>query len=145
MKRATWSFPGYSHGYLPDGNYTGTIPAANISDVAGNAPVSSIVATFYFVDGDANHDRTVDLTDFTFLASNFNQSGRTFSQGDFDYSGTVDLTDFTILASKFNTTLSPAAGNVAAEAVTPLSGARGMSDLFSDEVVRDNRLIDLLV
>ena len=28
-QRATWSFPGYANGYLPDGNYTATIAADN--------------------------------------------------------------------------------------------------------------------
>ena len=77
---------------------------------------------FFVLAGDANHDRTVDLTDFTTLAANFNASGKQFSDGDFNYDGTVDLTDFTILASKFNYTLSPA-NSVAAEAATPLGAA----------------------
>src|SRR5947208_279355 len=37
-QRATWSFPGYTNGYLPDGNYTATIAAASVADLAGNSP-----------------------------------------------------------------------------------------------------------
>jgi hypothetical protein len=65
----------------------------------------------YTYSGDANLDRKVDLTDFTFLASNFNQPGRFWYDGDFNYDGTVDLTDFTLLAANFNTT----AGSVGAD------------------------------
>src|SRR5206468_3282975 len=54
--------------------------------------------------GDANLDGAVDLTDFTFLASSFNGTGKVWLNGDFNYDGTVDLTDFTVLASNFNTT-----------------------------------------
>jgi hypothetical protein len=50
------------------------------------------------------------LTDFTFLASNFNATGQTWQHGDFNYDGTVDLTDFTILAANFNYTLPADAG-----------------------------------
>jgi autotransporter-associated beta strand protein len=61
--------------------------------------------TYY---GDSNLDNTVDLTDFTFLAANFNKvGGATWLQGDYNYDGNVDLTDFTFLAANFNKTLSP--------------------------------------
>jgi hypothetical protein len=63
----------------------------------------------YTYSGDANLDRTVDLTDFTILASNFNRTGKFWYDGDFNYDGTVDLTDFTLLASNFNQSL-PAGG-----------------------------------
>jgi GH43 family beta-xylosidase len=71
----------------------------------GQSVDTTAVLVRYTVDGDANLDRTVDLTDFTFLATNFNGTNKSWSQGDFNYDGTVDLTDFTILASRFNQTL----------------------------------------
>jgi hypothetical protein len=58
--------------------------------------------------GDANLDNTVDLTDFTILASNFNATNKTWQAGDFNVDGNVDLTDFTMLASNFNRTVTPA-------------------------------------
>jgi hypothetical protein len=61
-----------------------------------------VLAIQYFIGGDANGDDMVDLTDFTFLAANFNTTGKSHADGDFDHNGTVDLTDFTILASNFN-------------------------------------------
>jgi hypothetical protein len=55
-----------------------------------------------FLDGDANLDNKVDLTDFTILAGNFNGTGKSWAQADFNGDGHVDLTDFTFLAGNFN-------------------------------------------
>jgi hypothetical protein len=43
----------------------------------------------------------VDITDPGILATNWQQSPRTFSQGDFNYDGTVDITDLGILATNW--------------------------------------------
>jgi hypothetical protein len=51
--------------------------------------------------GDANLDGGVDITDLGILATNWQQSGRSFSHGDFDYSDTVDITDLGILATNW--------------------------------------------
>jgi hypothetical protein len=126
---------------LADGNYEATLAAGSVHDAANQPMNSDYVLPFFVLTGDANRDRNVDLTDFTFLAANFNQSGKTFTDGDFDYSGTVDLTDFTYLASRFNTSLAPpsASINVAAKAVTPLGrgdNVRDLTDLlFSEQPV----------
>src|SRR5207253_7893136 len=57
----------------------------------------------YTLDGDANLDQRVDLTDFTILAANFNGRGSTvWAQADFNSDGAANLTDFTILAAHFN-------------------------------------------
>jgi hypothetical protein len=69
---------------------------------AGQSADTTSILLRYTYYGDANLDKKVDLTDFTFLAANFNGTSRFWSQGDFDYTGTVDLTDFTLLASNFN-------------------------------------------
>src|SRR5205085_6832188 len=77
-------------------------------DDAGNSRVHVAPALY----GDADLSGRVDLTDFTFLASNFNkQSGATWNSGDFNYDDKVDLTDFTLLASNFNQTLPADAGS----------------------------------
>jgi hypothetical protein len=47
----------------------------------------------------------VNLNDFNILASNFGQSGTTFSQADFSYDGITNLDDFNILAGKFGAAL----------------------------------------
>ena len=70
------TFPGYANGTLPDGDYTLTVSATGVSDLAGN-PLNggtNYTMTFYFLNGDANHDRHVNLLDFNILAGNFNQS-----------------------------------------------------------------------
>ena len=60
---------------------------------------------FFFLRGDANHDATVDLTDFNTLAAHFGASGRFWFDGDFNYDGSVNLADFNILATRFGETL----------------------------------------
>jgi hypothetical protein len=80
------------------------------------APGDALVR--YTLEGDANLDHVVDLTDFTLLASNFNGTGKIWTQADFDYSGGVDLTDFTLLASNFNQSVPAAA---------PQASGQGMS------------------
>ena len=89
---------------LTDGNYHAVLSAAGVSDPAGNHPAADATVDFFVLAADANHDRTVDLTDFTVLAANFNGTAKTWPQGDFNYDGHVDLTDFTILATNFNGT-----------------------------------------
>jgi hypothetical protein len=119
---ATLSFPGatggIAPGILPDGNYHVTISSAGVTDTSGNPldgnadglPGPDYGFDFFVLSGDANHDRNVDLSDFTVLAANFNTSGRDYSQGNFNYDGAglVDLSDFTILAAHFNQSLAPA-------------------------------------
>ena len=52
--------------------------------------------------GDANHDGTVDLQDFSILKDNFGiTSGATWEQGDFNNDGSVDLQDFSTLKENF--------------------------------------------
>ena len=62
---------------------------------------SNFVFDFFFLNADANHDRAVDTLDFNVLASNFAQTGKTFSQGNFNYDGFVDTLDFNLLAAQF--------------------------------------------
>jgi len=126
---------------LADGNYRVTIPPGAVVDPTGNAMSPAVTFDFFVLAGDANHDRTVDLTDFTFLASNFNGTGKTFSDGDFNYDGKVDLTDFTMLAANFNRTLSPS--TPAALAAAP--AARAGSTVFSGDAVSRDRLVDGLI
>jgi hypothetical protein len=99
-------------GILPDGDYHAVF-AAGILDRFGNASVDPVLLDFFFLNGDANRDRRVNLADFNILAANFGQSNRTFSQGDFDYSGNVNLSDFNLLASRFGAAIVPAAGDAA--------------------------------
>ena len=105
---ATFTFPGFTNGVLPDGRYRATLLAAGVTDPAGNPLAANHVSEFFVLAADANHDGSVNLGDFNVLAANFGQSPRNFTQGDFDYSGTVNLADFNILASRFGMVLTRA-------------------------------------
>jgi hypothetical protein len=94
---ATFEFSGV----LPDGNYRATIFAAGVIGSNGLPMTQDEVFDFFFLVGDANHDRLVNLADFNALAANFGQSGRDFTQGDFNYDSLVNLDDFNILAGRF--------------------------------------------
>ena len=106
---ATFTFPGYAHGILPDANYTAQL-SGQVPDLFGNTMGTDFNFDFFFMTGDANHDARVNLVDFNILAANFNHSPRTFVQGDFNYDQTVNLLDFNLLASRFNTALPAATG-----------------------------------
>jgi hypothetical protein len=75
---ATFTYTGGT--FLPDGDYTATLNAAAspirraIRCRRTSCPASSSSQ------GDANHDRAVNLLDFNILASNFGQSPRDFTQ-----------------------------------------------------------------
>jgi glucose/arabinose dehydrogenase len=108
---ATFSFPGYAdaNGALPDGNYRATIAANAVSDVSNNNLASGLSFDFFSLQADANHDRIVDVTDLGILATNWQTTGRTFSQADFNYDGVVDVTDLGILATAWQKNLPPPA------------------------------------
>jgi hypothetical protein len=105
--------PGESFRVLTYGSHTGDFTSVtNATAFAGlrfnrsyDATGLNLIASG--LGGDANLDGTVDLTDFTFLAANFNLSNKTWLDGDFNGDHSVDLTDFTILASDFQQTTPP--------------------------------------
>ena len=68
---------------------------------AGNPLANDFSASFFFVAGDADHNRTVNALDFNAMAGNFGASPRSFSQGDFNYDTIVNALDFNILAKAF--------------------------------------------
>jgi hypothetical protein len=113
VQTATISFPGFAGGILTDADWE-LKANGDINDVAGNNFPGTIF-DFFFLRGDANRDRRVNLQDFNILASNFGQTPRNFSQGDFNYDTVVNLQDFNILASRFGTALAarsaPAGGS----------------------------------
>jgi autotransporter-associated beta strand protein len=60
------------------------------------------IEIMYTLLGDANLDGNVNGTDFTILATNFNQGGKSWDQGDSNYDGSTNGTDFYLLAANFN-------------------------------------------
>jgi hypothetical protein len=121
---ATVTFPGFTAGILTDADWQMQV-AANVTDLAGNN-FAGTTFSFFFLNGDANRDRTVNLQDFNTLAANFGQSPRNFSQADFNYDGTVNLSDFNILAARFGTSVGPQS-TIAA----PTFGDRPIDDLLA--------------
>jgi hypothetical protein len=80
--------------------------ALGSTSFAGRTLSSPAVLIRYTLSGDSDLSGTVDLTDFTYLAANFNTLGTSsWLQGDYNYDGNTDLTDFTFLAANFNQTV----------------------------------------
>jgi hypothetical protein len=77
-----------------------------IADPAGNVFAAGTESSFFFLNGDANHDRAVDFADLILLSQNYNRTvGMTFSTADLNYDGKVDFGDLIILSQRYNQTL----------------------------------------
>jgi hypothetical protein len=107
---------------LPDGNFKATI--SGVTDIAGNALDGSNVQAFYFLNGDATGDRTVNALDFNTLAGHFGSSGAGFSGGDFDFDGTVTTADFDAIALHWGKVVPVPSGGL------PLAGKVAPANLF---------------
>lgn len=96
---------------LANGRYELTMPAAAVSDVAGNLLAASLNLQFLQLAGDATGNGVVDFDDLLITAQNYNTNGKSFSQGNFNYdgSGIVDFSDLLILAQNYNLSLIQAA------------------------------------
>jgi predicted outer membrane repeat protein len=102
-RTATWQFTST----LPDGNYRANLAAGTITDVLGVPLEYDLLGDFYVLGGDANRDRVVDIRDLYIIATNWQGSGKVFSQGDFNYDGKVDAKDLGILSSHWQQALPP--------------------------------------
>ena len=102
------------------GGSTGTFDTVNFNDTAlttahqGNGLFRNVIydannVTFenlLALEGDADGDKDIDITDFNILASNFDDAGansatNSWTTADFDADGDIDITDFNFLASNF--------------------------------------------
>ena len=103
-------------GPLPDGNYQATLAAGSVLDMQGNGLAEASVANFFFLAGDANHDRSVGFADLVAVAQNYGTTGKNFSQGNvsYDLDGNVGFEDLVIVAQRYNATLPQPSVNVAA-------------------------------
>jgi T5SS/PEP-CTERM-associated repeat protein len=82
-----------------------TASQLGIGSFDGETVGASAVVVRYTAAGDSDLSGSVDLTDFTYLAANFNGTGKDWLAGDYNYDGSVDLTDFSYLASNFNVSI----------------------------------------
>ncbi len=113
-----------SPSYLPDGNYAITVWSGGVADLLGDplvithresrvndvdldsdGTITPDERGLYFLNGDFNRDRTVDLADFTIYRNNFGLTGRTFATGDADGDGTVSLSDYTAMRNNYSRNL----------------------------------------
>jgi hypothetical protein len=85
----------------------GIADAANIystfpATFAGyNVPDNSALLIRYTLYGDANLDRTTDIRDLYFLASNWQQYSRRWDQGDFNFDQVTNAADLGLLSSNW--------------------------------------------
>jgi hypothetical protein len=100
---ATFSFPGYEYGVLPNGAYRATLLAAGVTDPAGNPLPANHVLNFFFLQGDADHDNDIDGDDYFLIDNGFNTGLGGFENGDFNYDGVIDGDDYAIIDLAFNT------------------------------------------
>jgi uncharacterized delta-60 repeat protein len=90
-----------------DGEWRMWINNTALTDPNNNVLAADMIGDFFILSGDANRDRKIDAIDLGILSTNWQGSGKTFSQGDFNYDGVVDIRDLYILASKWQETLPP--------------------------------------
>jgi hypothetical protein len=91
---ATFSFPGLAQAVLEETNYRARL--IDLADVAGNVSVPQAAVDLFFLRGDANHDRVVNLRDLSVLTSNWRQTD-----------GRVDELDLEILTLRWQQSLPP--------------------------------------
>ena len=112
---------GGSTGTFGTVNYNGTALSADFTDLSGsmrdhidNGLFRNITydgndvswTNLFALEGDADGDIDIDITDFNILASNFDDAGANsatndWTTADFDLDGDVDITDFNFLAANF--------------------------------------------
>jgi hypothetical protein len=91
---ASFTFPGYASGVLPDGDYLATLQASGVTDLAGNPIELGFSLQFFFIQGDANRDRLVNIDDYSHIDAGFQKGLSGFGNGVFNYDGIVNFVDY---------------------------------------------------
>ncbi|MGN6370694.1 MAG: PEP-CTERM sorting domain-containing protein [Phycisphaerae bacterium] len=86
--------------------------ASNVGVHIDNVSLSTLI------DGDANGDGKVDLTDLSIVLNHFGANSNLRTDGNFDSAPAINLTDLSLVLNNFGTSASPAAASVA---VAPVS------------------------
>jgi hypothetical protein len=94
--------PNRALGFAEATDLFGSFPAT----FAGQAIDSTAVLVRYTVNGDANLDQKVDISDLGRFATNWQQSPRRWSRGDFNFDQAVDISDLGVLATNWQAMLS---------------------------------------
>jgi len=143
---ATFSFPGFSGGILPDGNYRATLLAAGVTNSSGTPMAANFVTDFFTLAGDANRDRIVNIRDLSILTANWQQSPRDFSQADFNYDTVVNRLDLDVLAMNWQVALPIPASPppVSGQSRSPEPLKRIAAPLFSAERIAEDELLTML-
>jgi len=102
--KATLLFTGHWEGMLASGNYQLRIRPGAVSSAATGEPMATAhEQEFFFLWGDADHNRVVDATDYAILDNSYVNQAKTFPElsyyenGDFDYSTTWNSTDYSLI------------------------------------------------
>jgi len=98
---ATFSLAPLLDGTLINANYTFTLQGSEVTDAMGTPVATDEVLTGYYLAGDADGSRSVNLADFGILRANFGTGGGSLFDADFNLDGSVNLTDFGILRANF--------------------------------------------
>jgi len=99
----SWRGPGITSSAAQGNAASYGIGYADSADPGNPADLpTDTIEILYTLLGDANLDGKVNGTDFTLMATSFNQSGKSWDQGDFNYDGDVNGSDFVLLAENFN-------------------------------------------
>jgi hypothetical protein len=75
---------------------------AGLPDFYGNGLSADVTFDFFFVQGDANHDHSVDFDDYVLIDFGFNTGAGGFANGDFNYDGSIDFDDYVLIDLAFN-------------------------------------------
>jgi len=127
---ATFTFPGFAGGQLPNGNYQAVLAASAVKDLASNSLDGNGDGTggddykfnFFQLAGDADRDRQVGFSDLVLVAQHYGGAG-VYADGDFNGDGMVDFADLVTVAQNYGASL---------PVVDPLAAA--LPPLHSDAV-----------
>lgn len=120
---ATLSFPVLPGAKLASGDYQLTLIGAGVTDATGTPLGTNYQMTFFTLDGDANHDRRVDVHDLVVLATNWYRSDRGVLRGDLNNDGVVDAQDLGILSRNWQQSLDTALPSAPAQTTAVTSTA----------------------
>ncbi|HWP40740.1 MAG TPA: dockerin type I domain-containing protein, partial [Tepidisphaeraceae bacterium] len=143
---ATFSFPGFAGGILPDANYRATLLAAGVTNSSGTPMAANVITDFFTLAGDANRDRIVNIRDLAILTANWLQSPRNFSQADFNYDTFVDRLDLDLMAMRWQAALPAPASPppLTGSSQSPQPPKRIATPLFSAERIAEDELLTML-